>query len=424
MDGLTERRDWTGSWVVVDRTGAVLDASLPWSRLGSVEAWFVPDSVKAWHACFRLTWAGLSDVPFESCEGRVVHFAAEPDRDGWRLTCIDQTVRARIGEAERQADRVHVLTDFAGAIARELIDPMSIVQAKIDVVLDLGITDPVIVRRHLEVAIQHAERVSNVLDNLRQISRPGSLTSERWSVAALFEEVMVMLGTPIRPKVQLNVEAGLFASGPRAIAVRVVASLLRAALERRTEVCVAARIQRGQPVVLIGPSAHRRGRSVPPAAAMSSHEPLVRHLGGRIEAYSDGHDTWVELMLAPAPPLKPRRASQIIQMLVLGSSAFLQDVEHRLGPKGFACRGTDQRDGALGMLREGSADLALFDVDLPGPGPRGHALALDLAARFPALPFFVALPADIVGTAIGRVEFLRWPADTDKLVRVARNGLG
>ncbi|MEN0061812.1 MAG: hypothetical protein AAGA48_06645 [Myxococcota bacterium] len=418
MSKLEPPRTWTGTWLVVDRSGDLIDASLPWSM--GPEAWLDADSMATFRTCLDLQWAGLSDVRFHLVDGHVVAFAAEEEVRGWRLTCFDATGRHRVHESEQQTDRIRVLTDFAGAVARELVDPMSIVQAKIELMLDLAISDPKIMRRHLEIALQHAERVSSVLDNLRQVSQPGLLAPERWSVSALAENVLELLGMPIRPKVQLQVESGLFASGPQAMVVRIVASLVRYVLQHRREAFLAARTHRGHPTVVVGPTPQARGRPVAVPATLAGQEPLVWHFGGSLEAHADGEDEWLVLQL-PRPPLsRARRATQAVQLLVLGSPPFQRDVELRLRPQGFAFQMLNHRLDAVEVLTTSDVDLALIDLDLEGPGPRGHALAIDLAPRFPKVEWFVAVPANTKPLPMGTVRFVRWPEDSNDLVRAAR----
>ncbi len=418
MDEPSDREPWTGAWIVIDRDGTIVDGSSRWFR--AVDHWLAPSAIAAFWTCFELEWVGLADVSFTANDGSVVRFLAEEETCGWRLTCIEETAQARLGDAELQADRISVLTDFAGTVARELIDPMSVVQAKIELVLDLGIDDPAIVRKHLEVALQHAERVSQVLDNLRRIGQPQRLESERWAVAALVEEVLNQLGAPTRPKVQLQLESALQASGPRPIAARVLASLVRTALQRRGRIWIAGRVQRGHPTISVGPTPHRRGPPAPLRPQLASHVPLVLHLGGTLEVFSDGEDDWIELSLPRPAPQRPRRVTQAVPILILGAPGFLRDAEQRLGPHGFTCILAENRRDALAAVVNGRIEMALFEVELSGPGPRGHALAYDLAARFPEVEFFVALRSATRPPPLGRVRFARWPLDVPDLVRSAR----
>ncbi|MEM6927918.1 MAG: hypothetical protein AAF602_13385, partial [Myxococcota bacterium] len=399
--------------------GAVVDGSSPWFR--DVDGWLTPEGRQALSTCHDLEWAGLSDVAFPTHEGAVVRLVAVDEPRGWRLTCLEDTVRAHLDETQGQIERIHVLTDFAGAVARELIDPMSIVQAKIELMLDLGIADPVLVRRHLEIALQHAERVSQVLDNLRRISQPKRLPSERWSVAALFEEVMDQLGAPLRPKVKIQVESALSATGPRAIVARVVASLVRSGLQRRSDVVLAARTQRVLPTILVGPTSQRRGSAIPLRPSMTSHQPLVVHLGGHVGAFSDGQEEWVELALPRPPPGRPRRVTQGVHLLALGSSGFRDEAQRRLGPHGIQCIPGARRQDVVEALRKGRVDMVLAEVDLEGPGPRGHALMHGLSTRHPDVDFFVAITGADPAGPLGRIHIVRWPADADEIVRVARN---
>jgi len=405
-------------WVIVTRDGHFVDASS--EPLRDLEGWLTPEAINAFWTCFELDWAGAADVGLETLDGAVVEPVAQTEERGWRLVFVDRTLATRLREAERHDQQLHGLADFAGGVARELVDPMSVVQAKIELMLDLGIADPAAMRRHLEIALQHAERVSSVLDNLRRISQPWTLESERGPVAAIVEEVMELLGAPIRPKVELRIESGLTATGPRPIMVRVVASLVRASLQRRGHVRLAAGTRRGRPILTVGPTFDPRGRVVPLPPSLTSHRPLVVFLGASLAVYSDGEEEWIELALPPSAPRRLTRGSGVVSLLALGRPAFHLEVEQRLGPHGFLCRkGADRRD-ALALLAAGQLDMVLSEVDLAGPGPRGHALAHDLARRFPDVDFFVAISEDSRPPDVGPVRFVRWPLDARELVRAAR----
>lgn len=407
----------TGAWLVFSREGAVVDASS--RELLDVDRWLARDAIAAFWTCFELEWIGVEDEVFETRDGRRFSVLVSDEPPGWRLVVLDRTLQTRVEASERQAQRVRVLTDFAGGMARELIDPMSIVQAKLELILDLGITDPEVVQRHLTIALQHAERVSHVLGNLRRISQPQLLPAERWSVAALIEEVVELLGTPLRPRIEYQVESGLHATAPRAIAVRVVASLARASLQRRGEVRIAARTHRGRPLLTVGPTFLRRGRRVPPSPSLTSHLPLVLHLGGALEVFSDGEEQWIELALPRPAPKRARAASRAVQLLVLGGPAFRLEVKRQLCPRGFAFHEGPDRRVALRLLTQGGIDMMLTEVELEGPGPRGHALAHGLALRFPEVEFFVAVADAACPPPLGPVRFVRWPEDANELLRAA-----
>lgn len=422
MNGAGRTPSWTGAWFVLDCGAVVVDASSP--RLGVLDDFLVPASVALLRECQTLDWAGLADLSFDSVDGRTLRLTAQPDPRGWRLTCIDDTQRHRLGGADREAEHVGVLTDFAGAVARELVDPMTVVQAKVELVLDLGIEDPAEVRRHLEIALQHSDRVARVLGNLRRISQPHPQSSEPWAITVLFEDVVQQLGAPSRPRLHLQVESGLLATGPLAIAARVVTSLVRGELLRGAEVWLAARMQQGRPTLSIGPSATRRGGTVPLRPSLSGHQPLVSYLGGSLEAYGHGADEWIQLTLPCPPPRRRRRSPRddddpVVTLLVLGRPDFVDDVDRRLAPHGFDSRGCRRRSEVLAALVEGGVDAVLLELDLEGPGPRGHALAIDLAERFPAVSFFVAIRAETPPPSLERVVFLRWPADVAEVARLA-----
>ncbi|MFT7520625.1 MAG: signal transduction histidine kinase, partial [Kiritimatiellia bacterium] len=115
--------------------------------------------------------SGLSELWMPTLHGRVLQIRVL-DRSKNLYEIWDDTPRALLVDASRQAEQEQARASLAGSVARELNDPMAIVQGRLELLIEMGAADPERIVRHLKVALGHARRVSSTLHLLRLVGRP------------------------------------------------------------------------------------------------------------------------------------------------------------------------------------------------------------------------------------------------------------
>ena len=114
--------------------------------------------------------------------------------------------------ADGATARVVAFSELAGAVSRELADPMSIVIGRLEMALDLG-DQPAERDRHLRVAMVHARRLSATITNLGGLGRASEASSV--VVCEAMYRALELAGPRLRP-VEVRVEVR-----PARLALRV-----------------------------------------------------------------------------------------------------------------------------------------------------------------------------------------------------------
>ena len=248
-------------------------------------------------------WVGVSALHLQLTDGRDVALsAAALSQEQWMVAIRDIRRRVMLEDAIELRRQLSLLADFAGTVARELIDPMSIVQGR----LELGVVaEPE--SRNLEVALDHARRLSASLRNLRLVGRSPVPVLAQVPVSDVVDDALELVG-PRRGQVHVELEPeALAAGGDPSMYARVVASLLRASLEGagRSSVLVRAKAAREGTTVEVGPVGRPRGKPDASRTGLALESTLLRSLGGELWAWRRGNDRHFEARLPP-PPVTPK----------------------------------------------------------------------------------------------------------------------
>lgn len=332
-------------------------------------------------------WAWAAERRFGLPDGRVVGLNAlghgEGDARRFHVTIHDLTTRRVLDRAAGQRRRMEALSQLAGAIARELNDPMSIVQGRLELLLELGVEDPEAVRRHLGVALEHARRVSATLRNLRLVGRTHAPRAEPVQLAGVFEQTLELVGPRAR---EVSVELQppeLATSGEAAMYARVFANLVRRALElsaRNGSVDLRGRLDPGSVVVVQVSAGGARGRVRDPAEVVGSQgvsidETLLASVGGRLQVDTGPLEVGFTVRL-PSPPHRRARARRVEDhLLVVGSEAFCGSVSALVAREGFAVRAARSGEAALSALTETDPPVDAVVTELLLGGMSGLGLA-------------------------------------------------
>lgn len=311
--------------------------------------------------------AGIDETAWAVPDGRRVVVRAVPADDGWWLTLHDVSALMVMNEARAERLRMEAMGSLATALARELNDPMSIVQGRLELLMELGVTDVSSVTHHQQVALDHARRISTTLRNLRLVGSSTTRRIQRVEVAAMIDEALTFLGRR-RERVQVDVQPpDLAAGGLPPMYTRVMANTLRQTIEgsARGPVYVEARRRDGR--VRVRVDLGRRGRGEPlEGADLSIDQTLLRSVGAELVAERVGRAPVFELWF-PLPPATRERPRPVgASLLVVGDEAFDDAVRGLLAKDGYAFHWVASGDEAL---QEGPFEHQGVVVDLLLEGP-------------------------------------------------------
>lgn len=337
---------------------------------------------------------GISELCLRDRDGRWIVPQPQPqpppapgggaprEQEVWRIVLCDVSRHEILSRAWARQREARALLELAGCLAGELIDPMSIVQGRLELMLELGITDLQVAERHLGVALEHAWRVNTALRNLRMVGRAPTIQLEEVSLAEITDEALELLG-PWRSRVVVELQPPeLTVGGDVPRIARILTSLLRLSLEGagRSSVVLSARRHQDEILIGIGPLGRPRGAPDPCRAGLAFERSLLERLGGRLAAWSRGVDTHFELSLCR--PAILRRRPRIVDhtLLLVGSSPFRDTVRLTLDKDGFRFLESDDGAAARAVTQQqprGAIGAVITELVLPS-GLSGFALAESL----------------------------------------------
>lgn len=376
-----ESREFPEPIVEVDVEGRVTSVTRwPWPPQPEIGApfsrAFEPESAAAAGRLASRGWLGVTERRFALRGGRVIALSVVRMDAGFRIAVHDVTARQLLDQATEQRRRMRALSELAGSLARELTDPMSIVQGRLELLLDLRVTDPEVVRRHLAVALEHALRVTATLRNLRLVGRTAEHNPEPVRLADAIREALDLVG-PRKDQVLVRLEPEeLSVGGDAALTARVLASLVRQSLESvgRAPIVVRARRMRAQVMLRIGPSGRAMGDVVPDGEDLALDRTLLASVGGELVARRAANVIQFEVTLPTPPTHRMRRRPAQGRIVVVGSQALRVGITALLDRDGYELLHATTADGALALCNEGPVYAVIAELLLEG-GTSGLTLA-------------------------------------------------
>jgi hypothetical protein len=324
------------------------------------------DEAETVAACVEARMMALDELSLTLHDGRRVAATATPCADGWLVRLQDVTGLRVLAEAVAQRERLEALEGLASALARELNDPMSIVQGRLELLLELGVSDAGAVAHHQRVALEHARRISATLRNLRLVGSSSSRRLQHVPLAEVVDEALAFLG-PRGERVVVAIEpADLAVGGLRAMYARVLANTLRQTVEGSARGPVHLKAKRRGQKVVVTVDMGRRGRSEDlEGADLSIDRTLLRAVGGQMVARRVGGAPTFELTLPLPPAIRGRARPVDSTLLVVGSDHFADHVQTLLAKDGFQFRWAGSGEEALEALVD-PPDAVLAELILPG----------------------------------------------------------
>jgi len=378
--------DGPGPSVTVDVLGMILSIDGPHSALlvsgQPLSAAFETESAARLERCRGLGWWGVGEWPFQMRDGRMVRVVVAPDvRGGAVVSMLDITAHTLLCAARIQRARREAISHHASEVSRELIDPMSIVQGRLELLLDLGVSDADTAFRHLTIALQHARRVGEVLGNLRRVARRSTLELDAVPIGEVINEALSLSGGRCDRVVVELTPKNLVVGAQRDRVARVLMSLLWSSLEdnRRGVVLVQAARRRRDVQISIGPRGRPPGDPVSVDPEWTNQRALLSSVGGDLAVFRRHNDRHFELTLPAAPATRQRARPADAEFLLLGPVPFCSAVERLLCKDGFQFRVLQGSDEVQGM-----PDAVAVSLE-QARGPSGLATASRIVQTHPDL---------------------------------------
>lgn len=361
-------------------------------------------------------WLGASEHRFRLAVGRTVYLSVEKIGQGYQIVVQDVTMRDALDVASEERRRMHALAEFAASLARELTDPMSIVQGRLELLLDLGVSEAQSVLRHLGIALDHARRVTATLHNLRLVGRTADTGWEPVRADEAVREALVLVG-PRRDQVLVSIDpADLCFACDAALAARVLASLVRQSLEAvgRGPIHLKAKKDRGQVTVRIGPRGRLTGDPVD-GEELALDRTLLASVGGTIDGYRSGALLRFDVVLQQAVSPRSRKRTPRGRVAVVGAS-ICDALPAMLDRDGYDFVTASTAAEGLALLDGTEVDALIVELLLEGV-TSGLALA-DAIGRRPSAPRLIVVHQGPIPTLPAPIVALKWPAGRSEVLEV------
>lgn len=163
------------------------------------------------------------------CDGEWLRVEPLAEQGGaWLVALLPRTCQHVVREAQRLQGRRDALQELAGSTAREMNDAMTIVQGRLELLMAFGLKNPESAARHASIALEHSERITSALHNLRLVGSGGMLRFKGLDLeAAVARALAATIDEP--DGVQLDISPkGLRIVGHEPAVDGVLAGVLRA----------------------------------------------------------------------------------------------------------------------------------------------------------------------------------------------------
>lgn len=311
-----------------------------------------------------------------------------------RFLVTDDSAHAAVQAEAESSSSDAARGELAAAVARELNDPMAIVQGRIELLLELGGAtselDPDMVRKHLGIALDHARRVSSTLHLLRLVGGPLDGALQATAARRIVERAAGQVGDLDALEIAIHPDT-LRLLGPADLLQQVLVGLLRRvrdACRGGNQARVVGLESRGHAILEVMAEPPSSGRFTPvpasgdPRLDVGVSELVLSRIGGRLESYRLGRGVLFRVTLPQAPPLSRRRSRVDGSVLVVGAPSPT-DLCALLYEEGVDTTCVPDVKSALGAIDELTPVGVVSNLVLPGVG--GLSLLREVLDRYPAL---------------------------------------
>ena len=342
------------------------------------------------------SWGGLSDQLFTLKDGRVVSLNSTSmvleSEVSFLITIRDESTREAIDSALLERTKIEAMNHLSSMLTMDLNDSITIVQGRLELLLELEKSKGEHQSRHLLIAFDHVRRVAATLDNLRLVGRKGLSGLSVFSVQDVLDQALVLVGRRGgRRRIQTDL-GDLKVSGILPAYARVVANLLSRVLDsvKKDDEVVVRAFQTDSDLVTVqiygGPALVRfddllsNSKNVASTGQQQSGLPLdmariiAEQFGGEIEEWRTGSSIILRLSLPGVPHRALGETDFSDRILFVGHRETYEALILLMGLPAHQMDWVSSGESALDRLQtEGNYRALISELCLPGMS--GLALA-------------------------------------------------
>lgn len=326
------------------------------------------------------------------------------EADGcWLVALLPRTRQHVVHQATILQNRRDALQDLAASTAREMNDAMTIVQGRLELLMAFGMDKPDSALRHASIALEHSERITSALHNLRLVGSGGLLRFQSLEVAEHIRRALVSsVDDPSVVQVDTPPE-NLRVVGHEAAVQGVLTGIFRAVMGEEGG---AVRIRRAGDEVSVAVSSKASRHTDLDVLPLGIVSALLEALGGRLMFKP------AEIILFLPSELEERGLiphGKVV--LAIGQSAFTSAIRAFLEP-----------DTVVRMSRSVEAadlhadDLYAVVTELLLPGASGMAAVEQVTLERPDVRTLL-VTHDVLNALPARIHRLSGPMDRVRLIR-------
>lgn len=323
--------------------------------------------------------------------------------DAWLIALLPRTCQHVVREAQRLQSRRDALQELAASTAREMNDAMTIVQGRLELLMAFGLRDPDSAARHASIALEHSERITAALHNLRLVGTGGMLRFRGLDIESCLQHALAN-AVDAPDGVQLDVSPkGVRVVGHEPAVQGVFSGVIRAVIGNGGGV---VRVRVSGDEVTIELSSHASRHAEMDSLPLGIVSALLEAMGGSLSFST------ASVIIA-----LPRELSELgivprdQVVLVVGQPAFTQAVRSLFEP-------------TIQVRSVRSAEAAELDADdvygvvseLLLPGRSGLAMLRELQRRRPGVRALL-VTHDPIANLPDLVPTLTGPIDRARLLR-------
>ena len=383
---------------------------------------FEPASRGVVEELMRVEWNGVDEKRLQLIDGRTVtlNVATVLLEDGvhYQVSFRDETARRAREKTLDTRRQIEGISRLSAMLAMDLNDSITIVQGRLDLLVELDKQSGNKENRHLGIAREHVRRIAATMENLRLVGRSGMVTVQSVGLAEIFEQALVLLGRRgARREIETDFRS-LKVLGSVAPYSRVFANLLGYVLDavHRDDRVIIKSYQHGAGMVVTqmygGPAVvgYEQLLSFPmkqihadlgdsASLGFDVARLLVENFGGRIEKWRTGSSVIVKVSLPMSSDYSSEKLSRSATGLFVGSESSFSAVAGLTGQTAEAWERVSNAKAAIQAI-ENSRNYSRVCIEQDLPETTGCRLAKQIREQEHYTGTIVILSDDVTKVSV------------------------
>jgi len=356
----------------------------------------------------------------------------------YHLAIRNESVRLMLEKARDYKLQIEAIANFSALLAVDMNDSVSIVQGRMELVLEIGTDEMEVVNRHLRIALDHARKISTSLQNLRLLSRDHTDTMAQGFVEEALQEALQLVGPrAVRRHIQFEVQPQDLSAGVEpATFARVLSTMLGYvfdAVSRGDEVVIraypvdksltAVQVYGGPAVIAVDdllavPKRTKLNLSDSASGpGLTLVRMLVQRVGGNLEGWRSGGSILLTLTLPLPQRARKRPRSFHSKVLFVGQPHVAERLRRLIVDEGVHVDPVETGEQAMERVRQDDDfDAVVFELFLKGMS--GLTLAQQILHWGTKKPVKLVLLAEVpIGSVMPDVEVVPPPWSREAILK-------